>query len=88
MSNNKIRVEWYVFYTYRERPAIEVEMTRIASDCLGNASTAAEEMADRCNLYLIGVTPDLGLGETPFPGKNKAHQSHRGIRKGGNNGSS
>lgn len=61
----EIHCGWYVFYTWQNQPAIEVGMVRIAASCLGNAVTAAIEMASRSNIYLIGITPELGVKEEP-----------------------
>lgn len=57
--NENLRSEWYVFYEGKNG----VEMTRIASDCLGNAVTVAKELASRCNFKIVGVTPDVGVSE-------------------------
>jgi hypothetical protein len=61
----EIHAGWYVFYTWRDEPALEVKMVRIAASCLGNAMTAAIEMASRSSIYLIGITPELGVREEP-----------------------
>lgn len=54
-----MNADWYVFYYEGD----EVKMVRIASNCLGNALAVAQELASRCNLNLVGVAPDLGVGE-------------------------
>ena len=64
-QSEKIHCGWYIFYTWQETPAVEVEMVRIAASCLGNAVTAAIEIASRSNIYLVGVTPELGVKSNP-----------------------
>ena len=61
MNNTKVNANYYMFYA--EPPMSAVLCERIASDCLGNAITVAKEVADRCNLSLIGVAHDLGIKE-------------------------
>ena len=61
----EIDAGWYVFYTWQNQPAVKVEMVRIAASCLGNAMAAAKEMASRSNIYLIGITPELGVMSEP-----------------------
>ena len=64
-QSEKVHCGWYVFYTWQFAPAVEVEMVRIAASCLGDAVTAAKEIASRSNIYLIGVTPELGVMSEP-----------------------
>lgn len=61
IDNSKIDCNWYVFYEGDD--PLQPEMVRIASDCLGNALTTAQEWASRCNRQLIGVAPDKGVKE-------------------------
>jgi len=65
MEGKELHCGWYVFYTWQFTPAIEVEMVRIAASCLGDAVTAAIELASRSNIYLVGVTPELGVRSDP-----------------------
>lgn len=58
---NKLNSDWYAFYTEVGSPVYEVKIFRLSSDCLGNAQTTAEELANRCNIILIGVAKDLGV---------------------------
>ena len=64
-QGEKIDAGWYVFYTWQNQSAIKVEMVRIAASCLSDAMTAAKELASRSNIYLIGITPELGVMEEP-----------------------
>lgn len=59
--NEHLNSAWYVFYN--ERNQVGVKMIRIGSNCLGNAITAAKEVASRCSIQIIGVAPDLGEGK-------------------------
>ena len=60
---------WYVFFYPRQKMTTGVETLRIGANCLSDAITVARELADRCNLNVIGVAEDLGvqLPESSYP---------------------
>ena len=59
----KIDAGWFVFFTWQSEPETQVEMVRIGASCLGNAISVALRMASRSNIYIVGVSPDLGVME-------------------------
>jgi len=61
---NNLNPWWYAFYN--EKGVEEIKMFRLSSDCLGNAQTTAEELANRCNIKLVGVVKDLGVSANPY----------------------
>jgi len=67
--NENIDADWFVFYNNRLaiNGSATIEMLRIAASCLGDAITVAKEVANRCNLQLVGICQDVGVAEGVEP---------------------
>ena len=63
--NGNVRADWFVYYTSgspeQQKTGYPIEMIRIGADCLGNAITAAKEIAKMCRLQIVGVVPGVGV---------------------------
>lgn len=63
--NENVRADWFVYYTSgspeQQKTGYPIESMRIGASCLGDAITAAKELAKLCRLQIVGVVPDVGV---------------------------